>query len=91
MDNVYSKEYDVAPGHEDLYNQQMVIRLGTEESHILIHNLIKSRKEIEEAVTATNLILVKEKEISNPASVVDDSDPNKEYIVKHPMLMVLRK
>ena len=82
---------DVAPGFENLYNQQMIIRLGNAENNIIIHNLIKSRKEIEKSVHNSGLILIKEMEVGNPFSVIDDSDPNKDYIAKRPILMLLKK
>jgi ubiquinone/menaquinone biosynthesis C-methylase UbiE len=82
---------DVEEGFEHLYNQQMTIRLGNAENSLIIHNLIKSREEIEYATKTSGLTLVKEMGIDNPASVVDETDENKSHITKHPTLMLLRK
>ena len=69
----------------------MIIRLGNNESNIIIHNLIKSRGEIEKSIINSGFILVKEIEAYNPNSNIDESDPNKNHMTKHSILMVLRK
>lgn len=82
---------EVEVGFEYLYNQQMIIRLGNGKNSIIIHNLIKSREEIKKSIEDSGLVLVKEMEVDNPASVIDNADENKNHIIKHPTLVVLNK
>ena len=53
---------EVEPGFEHLSNQQMPIRLGTDESSIIVQNLIKTPEEIENAIKEAGFI-VKEKKV----------------------------
>ncbi len=82
---------DVEKGFEYLYNQDMPIRLQHRHGSVLIKNLIKPREEIEQAIADSALIVLKELEINNLHSVVDESYPYKQYIRKQSVLMVLQR
>jgi ubiquinone/menaquinone biosynthesis C-methylase UbiE len=82
---------DVDEGFEHLYNQQMPIKLGQGESSIIVQNLIKSREEVMQAIAELGFSIVEEQELEHPNATVDDSFPNKPYIQKRAVLMVLQK
>ncbi len=82
---------DVEEGFEHLYNQAMPIRLQHSHGSVLINNLIKPRSEIVQAIAHSALIVLKELEINNLHSVVDESYPYKNYIKKQSVLMVLQR
>lgn len=82
---------DVTPGHEHLHNQPMPIRLGHGEGSIVVQNLIKSRQEIEEAIKAAGFTIKQEKELDHPNATIDDAFPDKPYLQKHAVMMVLEK
>jgi len=58
---------------------------------VLIHNLIKPRSEIIQAIADCGLIVHREEELDNAHSLVDDSYPYKSYVKKHAMMMLLQR
>jgi ubiquinone/menaquinone biosynthesis C-methylase UbiE len=97
---------EVREGYQDLYNTPMPIRLGGEVSSVIVHNLIKSRAEIEDAIQRNGFSIEKEEELDHPNAVID---PNAvinseteafegrtgtrftEIVTKKVILLVLRK
>ena len=69
----------------------MPIRLGHDKDAIIVQNLIKSRTEIEEAISKSGLIIKEEKELDHPNAVIDDSFPDKAHIKKYAVMMVIEK
>ena len=82
---------DVEAGYEYLHNTAMPIRLGQGDASIVVQNLIKSRQEIEAAITSAGLTIEQEKELDHPNATVDDSFPEKGHIHKHAVMMVIQK
>jgi ubiquinone/menaquinone biosynthesis C-methylase UbiE len=82
---------DVDEGFEYLINQEMPIRLGQGDESLVVQNLVKSRKEIEEALQKVSLKIIGEKELAHPNAVVDDSYPYKDHVHKHAVLFLLQK
>lgn len=82
---------EVDEGYEYLYNKSMPIRLGQGEGSIVVQNLIKSREEIQNAILASGLEVVQEKELNHPNAVIDDTFREKDYLRKVVVLMVLRR
>jgi ubiquinone/menaquinone biosynthesis C-methylase UbiE len=82
---------DVEEGFEHLYNQKMPIVLGEGDRTVKIENLIKSRHEIEEAMTNAGLVVKREEELDHPGANVEELYEYREHITKRAMLFVLQK
>lgn len=82
---------EVQPGFEHLFNQFMPIRLGEGKDSVVVENLMKSRSEITDAIAVAALDIKKELLLDNRHSNVDEAFPFKRQIVKHAVLMLLRR
>ena len=82
---------DVDKGFEYLYNANMPIRLGHGTESVVVHNLIKSRPEVHQAVRDAGFVTEQEKELHHPNATIDDSYRDKEHVHKHAVLLVLQK
>lgn len=82
---------EVELGFERLSNQQMPIRLGTDESYIIVQNLIKTPEEIERAIEENGFVVKEKKEVIDPMAIIDDSFADKSHVQKHPTMFVLEK
>lgn len=82
---------DVEEGYEHLFNTEMPIRLGGVEDNVVVQNLIKSRNEIENAISSAGLFIKEEKELDHPNAVIDDAFPFKDQLKKHAVMMILEK
>lgn len=82
---------DVDPGFEHLINTSMPIRLGGKDKTVVVHNLIKSKEEIEAAIKQAALTIIKAQELVHPNAAVDESFPDKDHIHKRAMMYVLQK
>lgn len=82
---------DVDEGFNHLYNTNMPIRLGRGNESVVVENLIKSKEEIEKAISEAGFIIEEKSELDHPNAVVDDSYKDRVHIKKHAMLFVLKK
>jgi len=82
---------DVGPGYEHLVNTSMPIRLGGKDKAVVVHNLIKSKEEIETAIQQAALTIIKTQELVHPNSVVDESFSDTDHVHKRAMMYVLQK
>jgi SAM-dependent methyltransferase len=82
---------DVDKGFEYLYNTNMPIRLGHGTESLVVHNLIKSRLEVHQALRHAGFVTDEEKELHHPNARIDDSYRDREHVHKHVVLLVLQK
>jgi hypothetical protein len=69
----------------------MPIRLGNGEKSVIVQNLIKSRKEVSNALADNSLEIVTEKEIDHPNAIIDPAYKDFGKVEKHVMCILVRK
>mgnify|MGYP003388268144 CR=1 FL=1 len=82
--------YDIVAGHENLFNTYCPVRLGPEDSTIVVQNIMRSLEETLLHITTAKLKVVQRLVIPDRFANVADDYEFKNMVTKNPTLFVLQ-
>lgn len=82
--------YSVESGYEHLFNTYVPIRLGPEDSTVVVQNIMRPRSDAFQCISNAKLQIVQEFEVRDRYANVANDYANKDKVTKHPMMYVLK-
>lgn len=82
--------YTVTPGYEHLFNTYAPVRLGPEDSTVVVQNIMRPRETAVSCMEKAKLTIVQEFEMPDRFANVLPTFEHASHVVKHPMMYVLK-
>jgi len=82
--------YTVDPGYEHVFNTVCPVRLGPEDSTVIVQNIMRPRSEAFKCITAAKLQIMQEFEVLDRHANVSKDYEHHGHVHKHAMMYVLK-